>query len=242
MSVGFRLGTATCGALLIGAFIGTVVPAGASAASRCITTLPVSYSLPSPYVESFTSTLPLRVSTAGAPVRRLYIAVYTFSGDVLAAGSLGHPLKGSAVVRLHLRFPMQAGNYTLYMVGYPNANPSCGQKHLSAVLTLRGCETALPVTFPDPPSDSASDYSGRLPIQMSSSGTLLRNLRVTLSSFAGQIYGTTTVDPLFGTATVNIPLSQPLVSGPYTVYVSGLIPDEPASCGVASAKQTIDLT
>jgi hypothetical protein len=230
------------GALALSIALGALAPPASAAPTRCTTSLPVTYSLPSSFVQSFTRSLPLTVRTAGPPVRRLYVAVYTFSGDLIGDGSLSRVLTGSATVRLRLRFALQPGAYTLYMQGYPNASASCGPKHLSKVLTLRGCATTLPVSFPDPPADAAASYTTVLPVQLSATGGLLRELRVTLSSFSGQVYGTTTFDPLLGTATVDIPLSQPLIAGPYTVYVSGTISGQPPSCGVASAKQAITLT
>jgi hypothetical protein len=207
----------------------------------CITTLPVITTVPSRYAIAYNRVLPVTVTSRGPRIRGLRVSLYTFSGDLLGRASRSS-LTGSANLRLHLRYRLQAGEYTLYSEGEPNADPSCGPKHRSRVMRFRGCITRLPVTFPEPPGGTAADYGNYLSFALSSRGPLIRRLRIFVSSFEGRQYGSTRLKALFGTVTVNVPLKLRLAAGDYTITVRGSIASQPRSCGPKHAQQTLTFT
>jgi hypothetical protein len=145
-------------------------------------------------------------------------------------------------VRLKLRFALQPGSYTLYAEGEPNSSPSCGPKHSSTVIRFLACITSLPVSFSHPPGGFAEDYEGFLSFALVSKGPLIRHLTVSVSSFAGELFGSTGLSALFGTVTVNVPLKKTLVPGNYTITVQGLISAQPRSCGPKTAEQVLKFT
>src|SRR5947209_13121437 len=99
-----------------------------AAHAGCITTLPVSVSFPSQYAGSFSSRLPVTVTTNGPPIFNLTAAIYTFGSDRIAFGKASGTIFSSGTVRMKLVAPMQPGKYTLVLYGEPNANPSCGDR------------------------------------------------------------------------------------------------------------------
>ncbi|HVA19590.1 MAG TPA: hypothetical protein VMU55_05410, partial [Solirubrobacteraceae bacterium] len=140
------------------------------------------------------------------------------------------------------RYPLQPGAYTLYAEGAPNADASCGPKHSSRVLRFRACSASLPVLFGQPPGGSAADYEGFLSVTLGSRGPLIRELNISLSNFAGDLFGSTRLPVLFGTVTVDIRLTRPLAPGGYTITVSGSISSQPRPCERPSAHQTLTFT
>jgi hypothetical protein len=209
-----------------------------ASARGCITTLPVTVTTTSQYAAAYQRGLIVTVTTRGPVITNLEAGLYTFAGDRLGQGTLKHPLRGSATIDMHLRFPVQAGQYTIYLVGEPNADPSCGPKHTSQVLDLRSCLTRLPVEFPDSPGGLAADYGDYLSFPLRTRGFLIRHVNVSLSSFAGARVGSVGLPALFGTVTVNVPLRKTLVTGSYTVFVTGDVASQPRACGPATAQAT----
>ncbi len=136
--------------------------AASARAPSCVTSLPIAVSTASQYAAAYRHVLNLKVSTTGPKISRLYVGLYTFSGGELGQGSLQRTLSGTATVKIGLRYGLQAGKYTLYVQGYPNASLVCGPKHTSRVLNFLTCATKLPVTFPDPPSGDAASFTGQI--------------------------------------------------------------------------------
>ncbi len=209
-----------------------------AAQAACITRLPVSYTLKSRFAQAYGRVIAIAVSSRVPAIRNLRLTLYTFAGDLLGRG-YRRVLSGNGAVRVKLRFGLQPGAYTLYAQGEPNADPSCGAKHASSVIRFVGCTTSLPVRFPMPPGGPAADYGGYLSFAIASRGPLMRALNVSVSSFAGEAFGTTSVAELFGSVTVNVPLAQALRPGDYTIKVEGWIASQPRSCGPKHAEQAL---
>jgi hypothetical protein len=208
----------------------------AAAAGGCITRLPVTVTLPSAYAAGYGATVPLRVATTGPAIRDLHAGIYTFGGDQIAAGVRRPVLTAAATVKLKLAFgALQEGKYTLVVTGSPNADPSCGPKKLTRVISFRGCLTSLPLKFVDPPGGIASDYGGFLSVALQSTGPLIRNLEGSVYDANGTLFGTGTLGALYGKTTLDMALKQPLVPGDFTVIIDGLI-DQPKSCGPKTAQ------
>jgi hypothetical protein len=205
-------------------------PASAAEAQGCITRLPVSVSLPSPFAAAYPSSVGVGLSTTGRPIRNVRASLYTFGGDQIAAGRLP-VLSGSRTLKMKLAFaPLQQGSYTLVVTGEPNANPSCGPKKLVEVVTFRGCITGLPLKFVSPPGGTASDYGGYLSLTVQSAGPLIRNLEGAVYAADGTVFGHGTLNALYGQASLDLRLDRPLVAGDYSVVVAGLVA-QPPSCG-----------
>lgn len=207
----------------------------------CITRLPVIATVPSPFAAAYRRVLPITMTSHAAAIRHLRVSLYTFDGDLLGR-SIRRSLLHSAVVRVKLRYGLQPGAYTLYAEGEPNADPSCGPKHSSRVLRFKACAASLPVLFGQPPGGSAADYEGFVSFTLGSRGALIRALNVSLTNFAGELFGSTRLPVLFGAVTVNIPLTRQLVPGGYTITVSGSIPSQPPACEGPSAEQVLTFT
>jgi hypothetical protein len=222
-------------------------PASASArrsafASGCITRLPVNWSVRSNYAASWQKQIAIDISTKGPEIRNLTATLSTFSGDVLGSAALSKPLTGSARVKITLKFPMQPGKYTLYFVGEPNANPSCGPKHSSAILHLVGCSQRLPVKIANTTEGQAGDYHGYYSFDVRDpKGIVMKHLSATMSTFEGKIVGQAQIPVLFGEVHVSIRLTRALRPLPerYTVDIGGFPPGRPRSCGAAHADRTL---
>ncbi len=211
-----------------------------SAKAGCITTLPVSWSLRSYYAASWTRTMRIDVKTNGAAIRGLSVSVSTFHGDLLGKGSLRRTLTSTGSIRLRLKYPMQPGRYTLFFYGFPNSDPSCGPKHMSAVLRLSSCASQLPITFLNTPQGYAADYQGWYSFEVQpQNGMLMKNLTATLSTFSGNSIGQKKIAVLFGDLTVSIPLNRAILPGPYTLDIGGFPPGRPIACGPAHATKTL---
>lgn len=221
------------------AFACACTGSGSGAPSGCITTLPVTVSLHSPFAGSYRGSIKLAVSTNGPPIRNLTGTLYTFSGVPIATGKFRHTIFSTNDLTLKLKrgFPvLQAGSFTLGLFGEPNANPSCGPKHTFKVIRFLPCLTTLPITFPNLPGGRASDYGSNLTINVASKGFVMRNVNVSLSTFAGDSVGSKHFNVLFGEVTPTFNIPGGLQPGGYTVFVSGVIKDQPASCGPKTAK------
>jgi hypothetical protein len=212
---------------------------GSGSPSGCITNLPVTVSLHSPFAGSYRGSIKLAVSTNGPPIRNLTGTLYTFSGIPIATGKFRHTIFSTNDLTLKLKkgFPvLQAGSFTLGLFGEPNSNPSCGPKHTFKVIRFLPCLTTLPITFPNLPGGKASDYGSNLTINVASAGFVMRNVNVSLSTFAGDSLGSKHFNVLFGEVTPTFNIPGGLQPGGYTVFVSGVIKDQPASCGPKTAK------
>jgi hypothetical protein len=209
-----------------------------AARAGCLTRLPIAVTVPSRFTVHYKRVLPVRVTSRVPRIRRLRISLYTFGGDLLGRGTRVS-LSGSGVVRLHLRYSLEPGEYTLYSEGEPNRDSSCGPKSRSRVVRFRGCITTLPVSFPNPPGGTAADYGRFLSFQVSSRGPLLRRLRIFVSNSEGRLIGTASRSVLFGTVTVDVLLRRALLPGLYTITVRGSIDSQPRSCGPKHAQQTL---
>jgi hypothetical protein len=216
--------------------------AGSQAQGGCITKLPLSWSVSSHYAAAWNRTLRISVRTHGATISRLSVSLSTFGGVQLGSGSLKFALTGTASITIKLRYPMQAGKFTLYFYGFPNANPSCGPKHLGTVLHLTGCTGTLPVHFVSAPEGNAADYGSYYSFDVEPiGGRLLRGLAASLSTFDGTLVGKTKIPVLFGQLHVSIPLRAAIAPLPtkYTLDVSGFTPGRPRSCGAVQAPRTL---
>jgi hypothetical protein len=229
-------------AAVVGLAVGAalLVPAQRARAQGCITTLPVSWYLKSPYAAAFRRTLVLHVKTDGPRITALHADLSTFAGYVLGKGRLSGALTSAATIRMRLYYPMQAGRFTLYFWGYPNADPSCGPKHNSAVMKLESCAAGgLPVKLDagGPASAGATSYGFDAE---SVGGVVLKHLSVQLRGPGGAVVGAAEIPVLFGRLLVSIPLRGALAPAQaYTLSVSGYGPGRPAACGAASVSRTV---
>jgi hypothetical protein len=218
--------------------------APAVADAGCITRLPVSVTLPDgPYAAGYTKTVRVRVSPRGARIRNLQAAVYTFGGQRMAVSGRRRAVRFVATLKMRLGRifrPLQVGMFTLVLTGEPNRSRSCGPKQATRVLRFRACTDKLPVTFPKLPGGRAADYGAWLSVPIRSTGAVIRDLRSSVFAFDGSLVGRAPGLPaLFGELSLDHPLARPLTPGGYTVIVSGLIADQPRSCGRKSAQATM---
>jgi hypothetical protein len=212
--------------------------APASAGARCITRLPVKASIPSPYAAEYPRDVPVTIQTRGPTVRFLRLELYTFGGVKLGEGRRLGPLRSSGTVRVRLRFPMQAGAFTLVVTGEPNRDRSCGPKQRFKVLRFRDCPTQLPVKFPEPPGGAASDYQDYLSVKVTTNGGLIRDLTGTVSTAAGEAMGSGQLGILFGTASIDMLLTRRLAPGDYRVTVVGSL-DLARACRPSQARLNV---
>lgn len=212
---------------------GTTAP---SYGAGCLTRLPVNVTLPSGFAAAYHANIPVAVSSNGPTIRNLRAAIYTFSGDQIAATRQTTGRLSSGTLNLRLAFgPLQQGAYTLVLTGEPNASPSCGPKKFITVVRFRGCLTQLPLRFVSPPGGAASDYDGYLSATLQSTGPLVRDLEGAVYDAEGTLFGEGTLTALYGQTSLNMKLNRPLVPGVYTVVVAGLI-EQPRSCGPKTAQ------
>lgn len=216
--------------------------AAPAASAACITSLPVTFALPSPFAGGYGRTLPLRITTRGRPIRNLEAKLYTFGGDLLGRARAARTLTSSVRVPLRLRFALQPGTFTLALFGEPNAGASCGPKSLFRVVRFRDCLTELPVRFPRPPQGVASDYGETLSVPLAADGFLLRDVDVSLSTFDGAVLGHRVFPVVFGERQADFRLPGGLRAGTYTVFVRGTIASQPRSCGPKTTKTTLSFS
>jgi hypothetical protein len=241
------IATAVTAALAVAVAAGGPASAGASTSARasaagCITRLPLNWSISSDYAAAWRKQITLDVSTKGPEIRNLTATLSTFGGNVLGKATLSKPLTGGARIRLALRFPMQPGKYTLYFLGEPNANPSCGPKHSTAILRLVDCSQRLPVTIANTTEGRAADYHGYYSFDVRDpKGIVMRGLSASMSTFEGRVVGQAKIPVLFGGVHVSIRLTRALQPLPerYTVDIGGFPPGRPRSCGAAHADRAV---
>jgi hypothetical protein len=210
-----------------------------TARAGCITRLPVSATFASKFAASYSHSVPVRISTRGPRIRSFTVAIYTFKGELLGRGRAKHTIRSATTVKIKLRYPLQAGKFTLVMYGEPNASPSCGPKHKFQVVHFRGCMTTLPVTFPSEPTGLATDYGSQVTVNVASAGWILSDVEVSLTSFSGFTLGTRHLAVLYGQESPTFDLSSGLQPGGYTLTATGLVKAQPPSCGPKSAKTVL---
>lgn len=217
-------------------FVLGVAPGGASAApGGCITSMPVTYAFPSEIALAYHRTLPVQVTSQGPAIRDLTVGLYTFQGDQLAFGRAHVQVTKPQIVAMRLRFGfLNPGRYTIVIDGEPNANPSCGSKHLFHVVRFRPCATMLPVTFSDLPRGAAAAYGDALTVD-ADTDYVLRNVVATLTTFGGTIVDQLSERLMFGESAIDFTVSGGLTPGGYTITLSGHVPGQPGGCGSASA-------
>ena len=213
-----------------------VVSGSASAApGGCITTMPVRYAFPSAIALAYHRTLPVAVTSEGPPIRDLTVGLYTFEGDQLAFGRARLHLTTTQTVAMRLRFGfLNPGRYTLVIDGEPNANPSCGPKHLFHVVRFRPCASTLPVTLAHLPGGVAANYGDALTVN-ADTNYVLRNVAATLTTFDGAVVDHLSEPLMFGETPINFTMSGGLAPGGYTITLTGRVPGQPGGCGLASA-------
>jgi hypothetical protein len=221
------------GAVVLLALVSAASPAAAR--GGCITRLPVSISLPSQFAADYHKVVRIRVTSRGPRIRSVSAQLYTFAGEPLGRSRKVSALGSGRVLRIKTRFPVQGGRYTLIVTGEPNASRSCGPKQSHHVITFRDCFQQLPLAFPHPPGGFAKDYGDVLSVEVRTTGPIIRRIHGSLSDFAGNQFGVGDLPFLVGRATLNLTLSQPLVAGQYTVFLTGKV-KQPASCGDKDAK------
>ena len=223
--------------MLVAALAAAAVPDSSEA--RGCRKLPVKAKVLSKYSENYalqyTDELPVYVETRGPTIRNAQIQLYTFEGFRLGRsrklGDFGVGIKGKA----KLRFPMQAGRYTLVVKG---TVAGCGELQVAKVVRFRDCRETLPIKFPDRPAGNAADYGGFLSVELETRGPAIRNLVGRVYSFDGEFFGKGSLSVLFGTAFLHNRLRKPLQAGGYSFVVEGRI-DQPRECGTKSKSTTL---
>jgi hypothetical protein len=199
----------------------------------------------SPFAGFYHKTVPVIIESKGPPIRNLKATLYTFTGIPIASGSFSKTIFSSNQVKLHLKpgFPaLQAGSFTLGLIGEPNADPSCGPKHVFKVVHFLPCLTTLPIAFPNLPAGKAADYGSSLTINVASKGFVMRNVNISLSKFDGTLVGSKSIPVLFGEVTPTFNIPGGLQPGGYTLFVSATIKNQPASCGTKAAKAVMSFS
>jgi hypothetical protein len=222
----------------VGAIALSIIAAVSSTASAapggCITTMPVKYAFPSAVAVAYHRTLPVSVTSKGPMIHNLTVGLYTFQGDQLAFGRARSQLTATQSVVMRLRFGfLNPGRYTLVIDGEPNANPSCGPKHLYQVVRFRPCASTLPITLSDLPHGLAAAYGDVVTVN-ADTDYVLRNVAATLTTFGGTIVDRRSERLMFGETTIKFTVSGGLAPGGYTITLTGRVPGQPGGCGLAS--------
>jgi hypothetical protein len=207
----------------------------ASAQAGCITRLPVTSALSNGFAAAYHRALPIRIFTRGPRIRNVSAALFTFKGLRLGSSRTYPELGSSRILRIHLRFGLQVGRFTLVVTGEPNDDSSCGPKKFTQALRFFPCYESLPITFPHPPAGNASDYGDTLSVTLSTKGPAIRDIHGSVSDFAGNAFGAGNLRILFGMAPIDMHLTQALVPGRYSVFLTGTV-DQPKVCGPKNGK------
>ena len=223
---------AACGLLALAA--------PAAQARDCDGSLPAKVKVLSRYSERYAlqyeEKAPVYVETRGPRINNVVVQIYTFDGFKLGESEQLGDFDVGITGKVELRFPMQAGKYTVVVTGTVAGCP--GYQQLFKIVRFKGCRTKLPLAFPQKPRGSSSDYEGFLSIPLRTRGPAVRNLKGRLYGFDGGLFGKSSLKVLFGTAIMDNKLTQPLQPGGYTFVVSGLL-DQPRQCGPKSAQVTM---
>lgn len=219
---------------LAAALAGFVVTAGsapAEAAAHGCGRLPVKAQVLSKFGEryalQYTDKVPVYVQTRGPTIRNWQIQIYTFDGFRLGRSKRLADFSVGAKGRAKLKYPMQAGKYTLVVKG---TVAGCGELERTKVIKFRDCRDSLPLKFPERPGGSAADYGAYLSVKVQTRGPVVRNLVGRVYSFDGRFFGKSRLGVLFGTAFMSNRLRRPLQTGGYSFLVEGRI-DQPRECG-----------
>ena len=188
------------------------------------------------YALQYKDELPVYVETKGPRINDVVVQIYTFDGFKLGEskelGDFDIGIKG----KVALRFPIQAGKYTVVVTG--TVAGCSGYQQVFKIARFKACRTKLPLAFPGRPGGNAADYGGFLSVPVRTRGPAIRNLKGTLYSFEGARFGKGSLDVLFGSAVIDSELTRRLEPGGYTLVVSGLI-DQPRECGRKTAQTTM---
>ncbi len=181
-----------------------------------------------PYASAYEKKVPIYVETDGPALSNVHVELYTFDGVKLGESKEFGDFSVGDTGRVKLRFPMQAGKFTLVIKGV--AEGCSNERERSQVIRFHECSDALPLEFPQRPHGQASDYGGYVSVRVRTAGVTVRELRGTLSDLDGRIFGRSRLKALFGTATLDNRLTRGLEPGSYSFTVSGF-PDQPRKCG-----------
>lgn len=187
------------------------------------------------YALEYTKKVPVYAETRGPTIRNWQIQIYTFQGFKLGESKKLGDFSIGDKGRAKLRFPMQAGKYTLVIKG---TVAGCGELQRTKVVSFRDCREKLPIKFPDRPGGQAADYGGFLSVQLETRGPVIRKLTGRVYSFDGELFGRGRLGVLFGTAFLHNRLSKPLQAGGYSLVVEGRI-DQPHECGIKSTNAVL---
>jgi hypothetical protein len=212
------------------------LPAAAAEARACGGKLQVSFDVqtrfPRLYAAQFKKRMRVWVHRRGGPISAWQVQVYTFQGKLLGKSKRNQRLASAERANVRLRFPMQAGRYTVLVKGF---HAGCSAESVKAeAVRFSECEKRLPLKFPSQPGGDADDYGGFLSVPVvPKDGALIRRPRSEVYSFAGQYFGRSINDykAIFGRAVLDNRLTRPLRPGGYTVIVRGRV-DQPRSCGL----------
>jgi hypothetical protein len=194
-----------------------------------------------PFADQYDKKLSVAVERGRAAVTGWRVQLYTFGGYLLGESKPDERMAKSDVARMRLRVPLQPGKYTLVTKGTVRG---CGEVERDQVVSFRDCLEELPIKFVTKPGGTASDYRGWVSLKIAPKPLWapLGDVRGTLTSFAGDIYGRAELPrgerKLIGTQTLDFKLkSGGLQPGGYTVNVTGKA-RQPRSCGDLS-KSTV---
>jgi hypothetical protein len=215
------------------------VAAPDAAQARGCGKLPVKAKVLSKYGENFalqyTKKVPVYVETKGPTIHDAQIQLYTFQGFRLGKSKRLGDFAVGAKGRAKLKFPMQAGKYTLVVKG---TVAGCGELQMAKVVRFRDCRDKLPLKFPNKPGGNAADYGAFLSVGLETRGPVIRKLIGRVYSFDGEFFGKGKLGVLFGTAVLHNRLRKPLQAGGYSLIVEGRI-DQPRECGTKSTSTVL---
>lgn len=201
-----------------------------------MTRLPVQYQFRSPFIATYSKVIPVKVSTSGRPIRHLTAGLYTFGGDRVAFGRAARRLWSSGWVRMRVHGGrMQAGEFTLVLLGEPNRDRHCGPKHLYRVVRFRPCPDRLPVSFPRLPEGLAADHLGGLSVDITAGRQLLSDLSVSVRPAPGGTVTRMRVPDLFGEIRLTFQPQEGARPGEYVIQARGKVSEMPAACGPLKA-------
>ena len=181
-----------------------------------------------PYAIAYRKSVKVYVESDGPAMSDVHAELYTFDGVKLGESKDFGDFSVGATKRVKLRFPMQAGKFTLVIKGV--AEGCSNERERSQVVRFHDCGSELPLKFPRRPGGQAADYAGYVSVPVRTDGVTIDDLRGTLSNFDGQFFGRSRLKVLFGTATMDNKLVRGLDAGRYSFTVDAF-PDQPRKCG-----------
>jgi hypothetical protein len=228
----------TAAALLACAWPAGGVPARAEAACGSLKADPVVVSsYPKAFAGQYDKRMKVAVERGRERVRDWRVELYTFGGFLVGKSRFDKSMSRRDHASVSLRLAIQPGKYTLVTKGEVRG---CGLIERNDVVAFRGCLKKLPVKFLDKPGGTAADYGKYLSMEIEPKPIWapITQIRSTLSSFDGDIFGRAELPPgqrkLIGRQFLHHRLkSGGLQPGGYTVTVTGKA-RQPRSCGSLS--------